>query len=235
MTLDPCGATELAPSIWSDQQVIDRVLAGNTAVFEILLRRYNQRLFRIVRAITRDDAEAEDATQQAYLSAYANLAQYVGRSSFATWLTRIAINEALSRTQRRVRLAEVELEEHSGMKPLASRAPSPEDHVATRETRALLEAAIDRLPENYRTVFVMREVQQLNLAETSACLEITEDNVKVRLHRAKALLRDVLYETIEHAAGDAFLFLGARCDRIVQRVLGSITRTAVQGDKDVHT
>lgn len=201
-----------------------RVLGGETALFEILMRRYNQRLFRVVRAIVQSDADAEDALQSAYLNAYTHLAQFEGGAAFSTWLTRIAINEALGRTRKRRRLGEIDFEEHEAMSPLASDARSPEENAAAGETRALIERAVDALPEGHRLVFVMREVQQLSIAETAACLAISEDNVKVRLHRAKALLRDALYERVERVAGGAFPFMGARCDRIVAAVMARISR-----------
>ena len=208
----------------TDQEVVTRVLAGETALFEMIMRRYNQRLFRVVRAIVRSDADAEDALQSAYLNAYTHLRQFGGDAAFSTWLTRIAINEALGRTRKRKRLSEIDFEEHEAMKPLQSDAPSPEENTAAGETRALIEAAVDALPEGHRLVFVMREVQQLSIAETASCLDISEDNVKVRLHRAKAMLRDALYERVERGAGDAFPFLGARCDRIVAAVMARISR-----------
>jgi RNA polymerase sigma-70 factor (ECF subfamily) len=205
----------------SDDDVVTRVRAGEVALFEILMRRYNQRLFRAVRGILRNDADAEDAVQQAYISAYTNLAQFAGEAAFSTWLTRIAIHEALARSRRRVRLAEVDIEEQDNVTTLIQ-TRTPEDHASGRESAALLEAAIDRLPDGYRLVFMMREVQQLSVAETAECLELTEENVKVRLHRAKAMLREALYSQVERAAGEAFPFMGARCDRIVEAVLAKI-------------
>jgi RNA polymerase sigma-70 factor (ECF subfamily) len=205
-----------------DEQVVARVIEGDRALFEILMRRYNQRLFRVARGITHADADAEDVVQQAYVSAYTNLAQFGGAAAFSTWLTRIVINEALSKTRKRLRLAEVEIEEQHDVTPFKAETPSPEDQVSRRETGALLEAAIDRLPEGYRLVFMMREVEQLSVAETAECLELSEENVKVRLHRAKAMLRDSLYQEMERASGEAFRFLGARCDRIVATVLARI-------------
>jgi RNA polymerase sigma-70 factor (ECF subfamily) len=204
--------------------VVARVLAGETALFELLMRRHNQRVYRIARSIVRDDDEAQDVTQQAYLSAYANLSQFAGDASFATWLTRIAINTALARTQKRTRRAEVTLmsDAQQGEEPLISPLRTPEEHASGREMRDLIEAAIDRLPELYRVVFMMREVQQLDVTETSSCLDISESNVKVRLHRAKAMLRDALCTQLDRAAEQAFPFLGERCDRIVEAVMSQL-------------
>jgi RNA polymerase sigma-70 factor (ECF subfamily) len=206
-----------------DAEVVERVIAGETGLFEILMRRYNQRLFRVARGIAQADADAEDIVQQGYVSAYTNLAQFGGAASFSTWLTRIVINEALARTRRRIRLAEVDIEEQDDVTPFKAQTATPEDQVARRETAVLLETAVDQLPEAYRLVFMMREVEQLSVAETAACLGLSEENVKVRLHRAKAMLREALYAQMERASSDAFPFMGARCDRIVAAVLAKIS------------
>lgn len=211
-----------AQTAMTDADVVARVLAGETALFEILLRRYNQRLFRIARSILRSDDEAEDAVQQAYINAFTHLSQFAGDAAFATWLTRIAIHEALARTRQRTRRAETDLEEQEQMNRLVSDRRSPEEQAADRELTGLVEAAVDELPELYRTVFMMREVQQLSTAETAACLEVSEESVKVRLHRAKAMLRDNLATRVEAGAALAFQFLGARCDRLVARVMGQL-------------
>jgi len=226
VTHDPIRESDTTSDFLADEHVVAAVLAGDLRLFELIMRRYNQRVYRVVRAITQDDAEAEDVTQQAYLLAYANLAQFAGQAAFATWLTRIAINAALARRQKRVRLAEVELAEEDGMKSLVSPLRSPEEHALSGELRDLLEHAVDRLPERYRVVFMMREVQHLDVAETAACLEISTENVKVRLHRAKAMLRELLYAKAERGAEEAFPFLGARCDRIVAAVLTQLQSIA---------
>jgi RNA polymerase sigma-70 factor (ECF subfamily) len=206
-----------------DDEIVGRVIAGETALFEILMRRYNQRLFRVARGIVHADADAEDVVQQAYVSAYTHLTQFGGAAAFSTWLTRIVINEALSRTRQRTRLGEVDIDQEDDVKPLQAESATPEDQVSRRETGAVLEAAIGRLPEGYRVVFMMREVEQLSVAETAQCLEISEESVKVRLHRAKAMLRDWLHARMERAAGEAFSFLGPRCDRMVATVLARIS------------
>ena len=218
---------ECPPSL-TDEQVIARVLDGEAPLFEILMRRHNQRLFRMARAILRNDAEAEDAVQQAYLSAYQHLAQFAGQSKFATWLTQIALNAALALGRQSSRRAEVDLSDElkegvmSGR--LESRVPSPEQVVSGREMAGLVERAVDELPEIYRVVFMMREVQQLSTAEAADCSALSEENVKVRLHRAKTLLRETMVSRMDAAATGIFPFLGERCDRIVAFVMGQLGR-----------
>jgi RNA polymerase sigma-70 factor, ECF subfamily len=202
----------------TDEQVIERVREGETALFEVIMRRHNQRLFRTARAILRNDSEAEDAVQQAYLSAYSHLDQFAGDARFSTWLTRIAVNEALRRGRKRDRLAEVDLGEEGVV------MSTPEDQTARHELTGLLEAAIDHLPETYRVVIMLREVQELSTAETAECLSLSEEAVKVRLHRAKLLLRESMAERMEAKAPDAFSFLGARCDRMVAMVMAAIAQ-----------
>ena len=212
----------------TDEDVVGRVRAGETALFEIVMRRHNQRLFRVARAVLRDDAEAEDAVQQAYLSAYSHLDQFAGQARFSTWLTRITLNESLARRKKRIHLAEVEmgdtltdtLEETSAAMSKSKSNPNPEDQASMRELTGLLEAAVDELPEIYRVVFMMREVQELSTAETAACLELTEE--AVRLHRAKGFLRETLFARLDARAPETFSFLGARCDRIVANVLARL-------------
>src|SRR5262245_20459905 len=162
-----------------DDEVVSRVKAGDTALFEVLMRRYNQRLFRVARAILRDDAEAEDVMQQAYLNAYAHLDQFAGRSSFATWLTRIAVHEASARLRRR-RSAEGASGRDPHRSPASSLAdvgPDPEGQLLAGEVRLLLEAAIDRLPDHYRCAFVLRDVDGLGTAEAAEALGISEELV----------------------------------------------------------
>ncbi len=211
----------------SDEEVVERIRAGETALFEILMRRHNQRLFRVTRSVLRDDSEAEDAVQQAYLLAYMHLGQFLGDARFSTWLTRIALNEAFARSRRRTRLAEVD-GAYEGAE-LERRRPgpsSPEDETSTRQLTAVLEAAIDDLPEIYRVVVVMREVQELSTAETASCLGLGEEAVKVRLHRARGMLRDAMVARLESKARGAFSFLGERCDRIVEAVFAQLAALA---------
>ena len=207
----------------ADDDVVARVRAGDTPLFEILMRRYNQRLFRAARAILRDDDDAEDAVQQAYIQAYLHLDQFAGTARFSTWLTRIAIREALGRRRRRQRLSEVALQDtEEAMTDDTPDARSPEEHAERRELTGIIEGAVDELPEIYRVVFMMREVEQLSTRETADVLELSEEAVKVRLHRARGLLRDALFSRLDQQLGGAFPFLGARCDRIVAAVLARL-------------
>lgn len=205
----------------ADEEVVNCVLAGDTAMFEILMRRHNQRLYRVARAILRDDSEAEDLIQDTYVRAYQHLSQFEGRAKFSTWLTRIAVNEALARRRRLGLYKELEpMSENQGEKVdrLASTAPSPEQQVSSSETLRLLEHAVAALPEIYRTVFVLRDVEEMDTGDTAAVLNISEENVKTRLHRARALLRKKLYAQAGACAREAFSFHAVRCDRVVQNV-----------------
>lgn len=207
-----------------DENVVARVLAGETALFEILMRRYNQRLYRVSRIILRDDAEAEDVMQDAYVRAYEHLHQFAGKAAFATWLTRIAIHEALARKRRRGRHEELDALPMNGesMSIMKSSAPNPEDATAASQARELLEQAIERLPENYRTVVVLREVEEMSVADTASSLGVTEAVVKTRLHRAHAMLRKELYARARDRAADLYQFHAVRCDRVVKAVFERI-------------
>ncbi len=206
----------------SDEAVVREVCAGEVARFEILMRRHNQRLFRTARAILRDDAEAEDVVQQAYLAAYAKLDQFRGDARFSTWLTRIAVHEALRRMRKHGRLSDLDVVTAADDAAMNAPARSPEDDASGGELRALLEEAIDALPESYRVVFVMRDVEELDTRETAECLSLSEEAVRVRLHRARKALREWLYERADTLTADAFGFAGERCDRIVAFVLARI-------------
>ncbi len=213
---------------WTDEQVVARVLQGDTEMFEIIMRRYNQRLYRVARAILRDDGEAEDVMQDAYVRAFQHLDQFAGRAKFSTWLTRIAVNEALARAHRQTRFDGLEeLVETHGDSMMASQAPSPEQQTSNGELKHLLEAAMLALPEHYRAVLVMRDVEEMSTAEAAACLDLSEENVKVRLHRARALLRRELYSRAGENASAAFPFYAPRCDRVVKVVFERIN--ALQG------
>ena len=206
----------------SDEGIVQAVLDGNTASFELLMRRYNERLYRTARAITRDDREAEDVIQQAYVNAYTNLRQFKGQAQFATWLTRIAINEALARVRRRGRYQPFEDDPvDDRIVPIRS-APDPERQAFNGELRDLLEWAIDELPAGAREVFMLRDVEGLNTADTAAALSVSEDVVKTRLSRARTALRRSLLDRAGATAPDAFRFYRPRCDRVVQAVFARI-------------
>jgi RNA polymerase sigma-70 factor, ECF subfamily len=206
-----------------DAEVIRQVLQGNTAMFELLMRRYNERVYRAARAIVRDEQEAEDVMQQTYVNAFTHLGQFNGSSQFSTWLTRIAINESLARVRRQGRY-EVFDDELSGIEPFASRNPAenPERQAFTTELRELLEWAIDRLPDGAREVFVLREVEGLSTADVAESLGVSMDVVKTRLSRGRAALRRILLDRTGATATDAFRFYRPRCDRIVAQVLSRI-------------
>jgi RNA polymerase sigma-70 factor (ECF subfamily) len=208
----------------TDEALIEQVLAGNTAPFELLMRRYNERVYRAARAIVRDEGEAEDVMQQAYVNAFTHLRQFTGAARFSTWLTRIAVNEALARVRRLGRYETFD-DEFPGAEPFMSHNPStnPERQAFSRELRALLESAIDDLPGGMREVFVLREVEGLSTLEVADCLGVSEDVVKTRLSRGRAALRRLLMVKTGATAPDAFRFYRPRCDRVVAAVLARIT------------
>jgi RNA polymerase sigma-70 factor (ECF subfamily) len=205
-----------ALSEMTDEEIVSRVLAGGTLHFEAIMRRYNQRVFRAARALLRDDAMAEDLVQEAWVRAYEHLDKFEGRSSFSTWILRIAIHEGLKRKRSSQRYANAE---EPAMERFASLSPDPEQQAAAAQIRELLERLIDSLPESNRTVFVLREIEGLDTRETSEALDLTEENVKVRLHRARSSLREMITTQIGARIPEAFAFQGSRCDRIVARVL----------------
>jgi RNA polymerase sigma-70 factor, ECF subfamily len=208
---------------WSDEQVVDRILAGEPALYEILMRRHNQRIYRIVRGILDDDGEAEDVMQDAYVRAYQHLAQFEGRSSFVTWLSRIAMHEAFARAQRFKRQTSLDADEvYADMKSTLASTDNPEKNLSNKELQNVLEAAILLLPPKYRTVLVVRDIEELTTAEAAAALEISEEAVKVRLHRARALVRRALYKRSGSRVRDLFPFPATRCDRVVAAVLSRI-------------
>lgn len=208
----------------TDEQVVTHVLTGQTALFEILMRRYNERVYRVARAIVRDDSEAEDVMQQTYVNAYASLRQFAGKARFSTWLTRIAVNESLSRARRRGRYEPYDDDDLSNVEPFmaAHTFQNPEVQTRTGELRALLEWAIDGLPDGTREVFILREVEGLSTAEVSESLDVSEDVVKTRLSRAKAALRRAVLERTGATTPEVFRFYRPRCDRVVARVLSAI-------------
>jgi len=211
---------------WTDEEVVRRVLEGETALYEIIMRRYNQRLYRVARAILRSDTDAEDVMQDAYVRAYAHLDQFEGRSAFGAWLTRIAVNEALARLRSRGRVQELEsmMNGRDEAPVLVSKEESPEQQVSVREMGELLEEAILMLPTPYRTVLMMRDIEEMNTADTASALGITEDNVKVRLHRGRAMLRKELFARAGANRSAAFPFLGNRCDYVVKMVFARLAR-----------
>ncbi len=235
----PSPAVAASASI-SDAEIVARVVAGEIELFEVLMRRHNQRLFRTARAIVRDDAEAEDVMQEAYARAFSQLAQFEGRAQWSTWVTRIAVNEALGRVRRTGRFVSADVEgveearlsrkttdrnDDAWREANGAAAPfptGPEDHAAARELGGFLERALDDLPDIYRSVFVLREIEELSTAEAAACLDITEELVKVRLHRARQGLRDRLDRRVGSALRGVYDFHLSRCDRVVAAVMARI-------------
>jgi RNA polymerase sigma-70 factor, ECF subfamily len=207
---------------WADDEIVRRVLAGDAALFELLMRRHNQRVYRAIRSIVRDDAESEEIMQEAYVRAYEHLAQFEGRAQFSTWLTRIAVNEALKRLSARGKLDSLDEavyeREDDPMSSFQSNQPSPEANASRTELRGLLEEAILALPQPYRAVIMLRDVEEMSTAETAEALSITDTNVKVRLHRAHELLRGELFARAGASSTRAFEFHAPRCDRVVRGV-----------------
>ena len=197
-----------------------------------LTGRYNQRLFRIARAIVGQDAEAEDVVQEAWVRALEGLDQFRGEAAFSTWLTRILINEAYGRVRRRkpnvdfTAEAEPAIRAHILKFPAASSRPDPETTVANTQMRALLEQAIDALPEPFRVIFVARVVEEMSVEETAALFNLKPETVKTRLHRARAKLRESLEKQVSPAAATAFQFDGARCERLTCAVLARLDLSA---------
>jgi RNA polymerase sigma-70 factor (ECF subfamily) len=186
--------------------------------------RGNERIYRAARSIVRNDQEAEDVMQQAYVNAFTHLRQFSGSARFSTWLTRIAINEALARVRRQGRYETFD-EEPSNVEPFMPGNPSdnPERQAFAGELRGLLEWAIDTLPNGMREVFVLREVEGLSTSEVAECLGVSEDVVKTRLSRGRATLRRLLMERTGATAPEAFRFYRPRCDRVVAAVLQTIS------------
>lgn len=211
-----------------DEEVVRQVRAGDTALFEILMRRHNQRVYRVARAILGNDGEAEDVMQEAYVRAFTHLDQFANRAKFTTWLTKIAVNEALARLRRGKRLESIDSSsdpEKIMPEPKAA-TRSPEEQLFGNQMKALLNQAIDSLPDAYRGVFVMREIEEMSTADTAEALEVSEEVVKTRLHRARAMLQTELYSRIGAATPAAFEFHLSRCDRVVNGVLARILTLA---------
>lgn len=210
----------------SDETIVDRVRGGDTALYEILVRRHNQRLYRTIRAILRDDRDVEDVMQQAYIDAYQHLDQFRGTAKFSTWLTRIAVNRAIRNGQgerRHLSLVSRDADPDLAIEHTAAPGIDPEHAMYGHELKTVLESLVDDLPDPFRVVFVMREVEGLSTAETAASLSINEDTVKTRLHRAKRLLRDQLDRKLGPAASEIYPFHLTRCDRVVEGVMKAIT------------
>jgi RNA polymerase sigma-70 factor (ECF subfamily) len=213
-----------------DDELVLLVRQGNAFAFRTIIKRNNQRLYRLARSLLKDEFEAEDAVQETYLRAFANLSAFRGDSGISTWLTRILLNEVLGRLRRRRIMIDLDslytstqgTDDQARLipSPLAPSAEvDPERAAAQREVRRVLEQAIDALPEPFRTVFVMRTIEQMSVDETAAHLGLRKETVKTRLYRAKRLLRKALDPQLASALDDVFPFAGARCDGFTGRVL----------------
>jgi RNA polymerase sigma-70 factor (ECF subfamily) len=212
----------------ADAELARRVAGGENAAFETLMRRHNRTLFRTARAILRDDAEAEDTLQEAYMQAYQAMGSFRAEAKLSTWLARIVANEALTRLRKRTRRGEiVPLQSSAALEnfneiPDPSMEKSPENSAQRAQIRRLLEAQIDALPDTYRAVFMLRAVEEMSVEEAAAVLAIPEATVRSRFFRARSLLREGLASKIDLACAEAFAFAGERCDRIVANVMERI-------------
>jgi RNA polymerase sigma-70 factor (ECF subfamily) len=227
----PRARTSAASTV-EDRVIVERIVRRDQAAFEILMRRHNGKLFRVARAIVRDDAEAEDVLQDAYLHAYRHIGEFRGDSQLGTWLTRIVVNHALMRLRRkkRDRVVVSFAERGAGAQPdetdvADEKTESPPTAALRGEVRRILERRIDQLPLSFRTVFILRDVEDLSVQETAECLGIPPATVRTRLFRARTLLREALARDMDAATVDVFGFAGERCDRIVARVLARAADT----------
>ena len=215
-----------AASPVDDRALAERIARRDEAAFEALMRRYNGTLFRVARAIVRDDGDAEDVLQDSYLHAYRHIDEFRGDSQLSTWLTRIVVNQALMRLRKQKRdrvvvsfTERATAADHAEAEVADDRTESPPSATLRAEIRRILEQRIDQLPVAFRTVFILRDVEDLNVQETAECLSIPAATVRTRLFRARALLREALARDMDAATVDVFGFAGERCDRIVARTL----------------
>ena len=212
-------------------EIVRKIRDGETALFEVLMRRHNQRVYRAVRAVMNAEADVEDVMQQAYINAFTHLHQFEERAQFSTWLIRIALNEAFAKRRKikgpesvvRIQF-ELDDDRRGYMDTLISPEADPERQAYAQELHRVLEAAVDTLPDTYRTVFMLRDIEGLSTSETGEGLGLGEEAVKTRLHRARAMIRRAVTERIGAVAGEAFQFHAPRCDRVVTAVLARIAQ-----------
>jgi RNA polymerase sigma-70 factor (ECF subfamily) len=220
----------------SDAQLAQRIALGERGALEALMRRYNQRLYRVARSILRNDADAEEAVQEAFYLAYRAIGKFRGDSALSTWLVRIAVNESNKRRSKNNRLStwlefDGELERTGEMAQTTMddfSSDRPEPALLRAQTRFLLENQIDQLPDTFRAVFMLRAIEELSVEDTALCLDIPEATVRTRYFRARGLLRKALARELGDNLDQAFSFAGSRCDRIVARVLARLD--ALQAD-----
>lgn len=222
-TTELIADTESTP----DESVIEQIRNGCSSAFEIIMRRYNQRLYRIARSILKSNDAAEDAVQQAYISAYYKLDSYTHTGRFGAWLTRITINEALM-LKRKSENNHAEISDSIHNDKLSGTNTNPQTVYENKELATLIESAIEKLPDEFRYVFVLRAIQQLSTKETADCLDIHETTVKTRLHRARNIMQTTLNQHIEQTGMHVFEFAGQRCDRIVSKVLKELKNSIHQ-------
>jgi RNA polymerase sigma-70 factor (ECF subfamily) len=206
-----------------DASLVRSVVAGEPAAFELLMRRYNRRLYRVARAVLRSDEEAEDALQEAYLSAFRSIGQFRQESALSTWLSRLVLNECLGRLRRSARrqnvIPIVSSNTANEINAMPDDAEGPDQALGRAQMRALLERKLDALPESFRVVFVLRSVEDLSVEETALCLNIPAGTVRSRYSRAKSLLREALAQEVDLAEQDLYQFGGEHCDRVTAMVL----------------
>src|SRR5215475_5019743 len=218
-------ASQTAPIGASDAELVQRALARDEVAVRAIIRANNRRLYRLARGILRNDSEAEDVVQETYVRAFTHLGDFRGDSRLSTWLSRIAINEALGRLRRERAGPELSSLPQSALEaqiiqfPLPSAADDPEKSMAQREIQHFVEGAIDELPEPFRMVFITRVVEGMNVEETAEILDLKPETVKTRLHRARAMLRENVEKKIGPVVMEAFPFAGRRCDRLTEAVL----------------
>jgi RNA polymerase sigma-70 factor, ECF subfamily len=226
-TLEP--APLATATALSDAEIVRRVRAGEGALFEILMRRHNRRVYRVARAVVKNEAEVEDVMQQAYINAFTHIDQFEERAQFSTWLTRIALHEAFGRRRKMRRSESLESphpdhhdEGGAFMDSLMSPLADPEHQAYAGELHRVLEAAVDALPDTYRTVFMLRDIEGLSTSETGDSLGLGEEAVKTRLHRARGMVRGAVIARLGSAKEGAFQFHAVRCDRVVAGVMARL-------------
>lgn len=210
----------------TDEELVERVRAGDRLAFELLMRRNNRRVYRAVRTVLRDGSEVEEVMQQTYVLAFSHLDQFQGNARWSTWVCRIAFNEALARLRQRGRFVSIDGAGAALSDGWRAPAPDPERQTRARELGRLVEETIDGLPDIYRSVLIFREIDGLTTLETATILSVEENVVKTRLHRARALLRDAIERRIGQEVDDAYAFEARRCDRVVTAVLGQLPKIA---------
>ena len=233
MGMETLASSGVAPhAALADAEIVRRVRAGDSALFEVLMRRHNQRVYRVVRAVVKDEADVEDVMQQAYINVFTHLYQFEARSQFSTWLIRIALHEAFRRRRKTQRSESATARSRPGidadrgavMDTLTSPEADPERQAYAQELHRVLEAAVDTLPDTYRTVFMLRDIEGLSTSETAEGLGLGDEAVKTRLHRARVMIRRAVTVRIGEVAAGAFQFHAPRCDRVVSAVLARVSQ-----------